>query len=156
MWQRVQTLYMILVIGLMIASVVFPSVDFFDSNNNISYQLDARGLLKLNNEGLAIETITTNPTTYLFGLILFISTFVIMKYKNRKQQFRLATINLILIFVDILLLAGFIAYAKHQLKIDFALQYSVIFPIIALILNFLAMHGIMKDEKIIQSMDRLR
>ncbi len=156
MWQRIQTLYMILVIGLMIASIILPNVEFFDSAKNITYQLDGRGLLKMDNQGFAVQTIAVNPTTYLFGIILFLSTFVIMKYKNRKQQFRLATVNLILIFIEILITAGFIVYAKYQLNIDFALKYSAIFPVIALIFNYLAMRGIMKDEKLIKSMDRLR
>ncbi len=156
MWQRIQTLYMVLVVGLMIASMILPSVEFFDNTTNVTYLLDGRGLLKMDSEGFVAQTIAINPTTYLLGIILFLSTFVIMKYKNRKQQFRLATINLILIFIEILVGIGFIAYAKYKLDVDFALKYGAVLPIVALIFNYLAMRGIMKDEKLIKSMDRLR
>jgi len=39
---------------------------------------------------------------------------------------------------------------------ELSLKLPVIFPVIALILNFLAMRGIMKDENLIKSMNRLR
>lgn len=156
MWQRIQTLYMICVIGLMIASILLPNAQFVDTTNATHYQLDARGLIKIDPQGNPIGTYAVNPATYLFGLILLISTVVIFKYKKRKQQFRLATLNLILIVVDILLLVGFIYYAQDKLQAKFTLLYPIIFPVIALIFNYLAMRGIMKDEKLIKSMERLR
>lgn len=156
MWQRIQTLYMVLVIGLMIASILLPNAMFMDTNNHLSYQLDARGLLQIDNVGNPVSTYAINPATYLFGFILFLSTAVIFKYKKRKQQFRLATLNFILILIHVLVLAGFVYYVQQKLQLDFVLQYPIVLPVIALILNFLAMRGIMKDEKLIKSMNRLR
>ena len=51
MWQRIQTLYLILVILLMIAAVILPNADFYNATKNLSYQLDARGIVEITAQG---------------------------------------------------------------------------------------------------------
>lgn len=156
MWQRIQTVYLILVIILMTAGILLPSAGFLNSTNNIAYQLDARGIVEMSAQGTADKLASTNPLTFLYGLILFITTFCIFKFQDRKKQFRLATINFILILIYIIGFAVFVFYAKNKLGADLSLKYSAVFPVIALILNYLAMRGISKDEKLVRSLDRLR
>lgn len=156
MWQRIQTVYFVLVILLMTAAILLPNVLFANITNNINYLLDARGLLQLDANNYPIKTIGANPLVYLYGIILFLATFSIGGFKNRKRQFRLATLNFILIIIYCAVLAGYIYYAITQLDATYALQYPVVFPVLALIFNYLGMRGIMKDEKLIKSMDRLR
>lgn len=156
MWQRIQTLYFIVVIVLMIVGIVLPSAEFYNSEQNITYQLDSRGIVELNADGAAERTMSINPCTYLFGMILFLATFCIFKFKDRKKQFRLATINTLLILLYIIALGVFVFYAKSKLEAEMTLNYPVVFPLIALIFNYLAMRGINKDEKLVRSADRLR
>ncbi len=156
MWQRIQTIYFILVIVLMTAGILLPNAEFFNPTQNTSYLLDSRGIVELDAQGGAMKSIATNPCTFIFGMILFLATFCIFNYKDRKKQMRFATINLFSIIVYIIALAVFIFYAKNKLSADVSLQYPVVFPVIALILNYLAMRGIDKDEKLVRSMDRLR
>lgn len=156
MWQRIQTLYFVLVVLLMTAAVLLPNAEFFSSTSNLSYLLDARGLLELNAEGEAVKTIGTNPLIYLFGIIFFLATYSIFGFKNRKRQFRLATINFILILIYSLVLAGYIYFVMNKLEASFTLKYPVVFSVIALIFNYLGMRGVMKDEKLVKSIDRLR
>ncbi len=156
MWQRVQTLYMILVIGLMITATLLPDVDFIDNVTHTEYQLNSIGLVQLDSQDFVLKNLFPNPTTYLLAIILFLSTFVIAKYKNRKLQFRLATVNLIFILLYILTTTGFVVYSYYELHLLFYLQYASVLPIVALIFNILAMRGIRKDENLIRSMDRLR
>ena len=156
MWQRIQTLYFVLVLLLMIAATLLPNADFINSTNHLHYQLDSRGIAELTSKGVPTKTVGTNPCTFLFGIILFVTTFCIFRYNNRKVQFRLATINLLLIFAYIVILAVYLVIAKNKLQADVFLKVPVGFPVIALILEYLAMRGIMKDEKLVKSMDRLR
>ena len=156
MWQRTQTIYFVLVILLMIAAVLIPNADFFNQAKNITYRLDARGIVELTQQGTTKGVVGTNPCTYFFGIILFLTTYCIASYKNRKRQLRMATINLFLIVIYIAILAVYIFFAKNKLEADITWKYPVIFPVIALIFNYLAMRGIAKDENLVKSLDRLR
>lgn len=156
MWQRIQTLYFVLVIILMIAGIILPAAEFYNPTQNITYQLDSRGIVQLNAEGIAERTLSMNPCTYLFGMILFLTTFCIFSFKDRKKQFRLATVNMLLIVLYVIALGVFVIYSKNKLGVDMTLQYPVVFPVIAIIFNYLAMRGINKDEKLVRSVDRLR
>lgn len=156
MWQRIQTLFFVLVIILMTASIILPNADFYNSVKNITYQLNSRGIVALNTTGDTQVIVGTSPCTYLFGIILFLTTYCIASFKNRKRQFRLTTLNFVLILVYIGVLVAYILVAKNKLDADIIWRYPVILPIIALIFNYLAMRGVQKDENLVRSLDRLR
>ena len=156
MWQRIQTLYFILIIILMITSILLPNADFYSAANNITNKLDARGIVELNQQGEAVKMIGSNPCMIIFGIILFLTTYCIAAYKNRRKQIRLATINLFLLLIYIIVLAVYVFVAKNKLNAEVTLLYPAIMPLIALILNYLAMRGVAKDEKLVRSLDRLR
>lgn len=157
MIQRIQTVYLVLVAVLMTLTAALPVAEYFDAVKNISYQLDMRGFVQLNPDGSFLSAVSTNPTTFVFGIILVVTLMTIFKYKNRKQQFRLCTINFILILIYIILLAVVIFMGKHKLAgTEISLKIPAIFSLVALIFNYLAMRGIAKDENMVKSMDRLR
>lgn len=157
MWQRIQTIYFILVIGLMTAAILLPNAEFFVPEKNISYQLESRGMVVLDEQGAA-KTVTaaTNPLTFLFGFIVFMAFYTILSFKNRRRQMRMATINLLLIIIYIVAMVIYILVAKNKLNATVTWNYPVIFPVIALIFNYLGMRGVAKDEKLVRSLDRLR
>lgn len=156
MWQRIQTLYFVLIIGLMIASIILPNAMFYNPDKLLTYKLDARGIVEINNQGDAVDIVGKNPIMIIFGIILFLSTYCIAAYKDRRKQIRMATINLFLLIIYTFVLAGYIYVAKGKLDVEVDLLYPISFPIISLILNYLAMRGIAKDEKLVRSLDRLR
>ncbi len=156
MWQRIQTVYFVLIIILMIASIILPNASFFNPETLQTYKLDARGVVELNNNGDAVDIVGKNPIMIIFGIILFLTTYAIAAYKNRRKQIRMATINLFLLIVYVLVLAAYIYVAKDKLNVEVSVLYPASFPLISLILNYLAMRGIAKDEKLVRSMDRLR
>ena len=157
MIQRIQTVYLVLVAVLMTLTAALPVAEYFDTVKNISYQLDMRGFVQLNPDGSFLSAVSTNPTTFVFGIILVVTLMTIFIYKNRKQQFRLCTINFILILIYIILLAVVIFMGKHKLACtEISLKIPAIFSLVALIFNYLAMRGIAKDENMVKSMDRLR
>lgn len=157
MIQRIQTVYLILVAVLMTLAAVLPVAEYFDAAKNIVYQLDMRGFVQLNPDGTFLSAISTNPVTFIFGIILVVTIMTIFKYKNRKQQFRLCTINFLLILIYTIVLAVVIFVGKNKLVgTELTLKIPAVFSIVALILNYLAMRGIAKDENLVKSMDRLR
>ena len=157
MIQRIQTVYLILVAVLMTLAAVLPVAEYFDVAKNIVYQLDMRGFVQLNPDGTFLSAISTNPVTFIFGIILVVTIMTIFKYKNRRQQFRLCTINFLLILIYTIVLAVVIFVGKNKLVgTELTLKIPAVFSIVALILNYLAMRGIAKDENLVKSMDRLR
>ena len=68
----------------------------------------------------------------------------------------MATINLFLIVIYMAVLASYIFFSQNKLDADITWKYPVVFPVIALIFNYLAMRGIAKDESLVRSLDRLR
>jgi len=89
----------------------------------------------------------------LILIILFVSIF---KFKNRKLQIQL---NRLCVFLNVLLVGGIFYYTTMiEEKTGAAPEYgfAAIFPLIAIILLFMANNGIRKDEKLIRSADRLR
>ena len=116
-----------------------------------------RGFVQLNPDGTFLSAISTNPVTFIFGIILVVTIMTIFKYKNRKQQFRLCTVNFLLILIYTIVLAVVIFVGKNKLVgTELTLKIPAVFSIVALILNYLAMRGIAKDENLVKSMDRLR
>jgi len=157
MIQRIQTVYLLLVAVLMTLAAALPVAEYFDAVKNISYQLDMRGFVQLNPDGSFLSAVSTNPATFVFGIILVVTLMTIFKYKNRKQQFRLCTINFILILIYTILLAVVIFMGKNKLAgTEMSLKIPVVFSLVALIFNYLAMRGIAKDENLVKSLDRLR
>lgn len=98
-----------------------------------------------------------------FLLMMFIialgvlSIICIFLFKNRKLQFRLTVLNIVLTMGYL-----FLQYAMiEQFKKDNAIQtgsYKVaaLLPLLTIIFLILAARGIYKDDKLVKSLDRLR
>ena len=147
MIQRIQTVFLF-ISALLIASLL--KLKFADlSVNDEIYTFVARGIYDGENlvfNGLAI---------FLFILIIALLHFaVIFLYKKRILQMR------ILVFTIVLLLGLFgmffyFTYAGFT-GAKAAFKIPVIFPVIAAILDFLAIRGIGKDEALVRSLNRIR
>ena len=127
MWQRVQTLYLLLATGLVVALLFctkageIPYTDYW-------------------------------PYTVLIVLTGFLQVMALTTYKHRIFQMRTASLSaIILVGLQIWLVIDFIK--THN---DPMFNVSAIFPIVATILDFLAARGILADELLVRSADRLR
>ncbi len=147
MIQRIQSIY-VLVSALLIGTLM--KLKFADII--VDHQLHtflARGIFKEDTmvfDGLAI---------FIFiPLIALLHFVVIFLYKKRILQIR------ILVFTIILLLGLFgmffyITYTSFD-EVMVAFKIPIVFPIVAAILDFLAIRAIGKDEALIRSLDRIR
>lgn len=136
MWQRVQTLY------LGIATLLVASLFWSDA---------ARIALPEGGE----EHITyVSKTIYLVWIILLtvLQVLSIGGYKWRMKQFR------VVVFTGITCLGfqGFLVYDYVQMHEQMAFSFTVLFPLVAAILDFVAARNILLDEAIVQSAHRLR
>ncbi|AUP80881.1 DUF4293 domain-containing protein [Flavivirga eckloniae] len=136
MLQRIQTIYLLMAAGAS-AGLVFVFH------------------LWKTNEGVSV--FAKDNMLYL-GLFLgsaILSIIAIFMYKNRKSQFVLGRLNIILNFI----LLGFFVYLSLNLSGETAVSekgIGMFLPIVSIVFLALANKAIKKDEDLVKSVDRLR
>jgi hypothetical protein len=90
-----------------------------------------------------------------FGILICALTLItIFLYKRRTLQLRLCIYNMLLL-AGLLGVIFFVACnITNAQKPDFRLP--IVFPVIAIILHYLAFRGIRKDDLMVKALDRLR
>ncbi len=146
MIQRIQTLYL-LIVGILISQVfVFPFLTFFSKDKMVDFNA---------------LTISTGeylfPLAILFGVIILIALVTIFCYKKRMLQARLTVVNTFLLLSSM----GLTAYLAWEMSkslsgYDIHYNFTCIFPLIAIVFNFLALRAIRKDEALVRSANRIR
>ncbi|HZW62125.1 MAG TPA: DUF4293 domain-containing protein [Flavobacteriaceae bacterium] len=135
MLQRIQSIYLLL------AALVSLGLIFVFS-------------LWTNNE---VEIFAKDVYLVFAGFVLsgVLAIVAILKYKNRKLQFVLGRLNIILN----LFLLGFFVYQSLNLSGEIVVSekgIGMFLPIISIVLLVLANKAIKKDEDLVKSVDRLR
>ena len=144
MIQRIQTLYLLIVTGLMTAMCLTP-------------------LAKYAAEG--VEDVFVAFDFWWLGALLALCALVpvvtIFLFKNRFLQIRLCCAELVLLLgaqVFALWYAvrfGNVVESMSQVSMS-QMCTPVMFPIVGVILTVMAMRGILKDERLVRSLDRIR
>lgn len=127
MWQRVQTLYLLLSTGLVV------SLFFCTKAGDIPY---------------------TDHWPYLVLLIItgFLQVMALTTWKHRVFQMRTASLSAIILIA----LQGWLVYDFISTHNTPVFHVTAVFPIVAAILDFLAARSILADEMLVRSADRLR
>lgn len=161
MIQRIQTIYLSGVVFLCALMFVFTFGEIQSSAG--TYILDAIGLHHHEN-GSVTEMLTTLQRMILtiFVAVVFIVAMVsVFMFRRRQTQIILCKFN-------ILLLAGLIFAVSYYLDKGLSIVTSlapgaevnykagIAFPIVSIILTFLASRAIKKDIELIRSADRVR
>ena len=155
MIQRIQTVYLLIVAGLFIALMFLP-LAILQSGNTL-YSFDASGL-----NTIAEPSELVFPTWSLMALaaiIALVSLVVIFLYKKRILQIRICSFNTIVI-LGFCALFGFYLWQfgkspdLQEMKINMRIWAA--FPIISVVLNYLAIRSIGADEAVVRSLERLR
>jgi hypothetical protein len=154
MIQRIQTLFLLLALLSMLLLNFFPYgrlltedlpiIDFSISGPQITD--------KINNN---VDNFAM-PLQILVGIVCFISFITIFLFKKRMIQIRLSVFNLVLQIGSLGLMYYFIYYANKQFADKFSLNVLFVMPIIALVLTYLAIRNIGKDEALVRSVNRIR
>ncbi|MGZ2368214.1 DUF4293 domain-containing protein [Ancylomarina sp. YFZ004] len=153
MIQRIQTLFLLGVLILMTLMFFFPLAELIDSVNN-SYSFIYRGIPSLK-EGEPM-LFKAYPIAILLAVIVLNVLVTIFSYKKRMRQIRLTVFNIFCM----LGMVGLVYYnVNSQVESMQAIaNYSLInaFPLVSIVLSYLAIRNIGKDEAMIRSMDRIR
>lgn len=151
MIQRIQTVYLLVVALLSGIVLFFPVADFYSLHG--IFELSYKGLI--GESGVQITSVWT--LTLLISVILLLSFVSIFFYKKRILQIRLIVFNIVLMFGYYALLAYWIFKIKSSLgETEISLSLIASFPLVNIILSYLAIRAIGKDEALVRSLDRLR
>ncbi len=152
MIQRIQTVYLFL-IAMLAAALLFLPLAVIQSGADF-YSFDATGLNTAVGEAQLMY-----PTWGLFALAAIISllAFVtIFLFKNRILQLRLCVFNALLMIGFYGLFFFFAWTFKGEMEAKIGVKFALSFPLIMLILDYLAIRNIGADEALVRSLNRLR
>ena len=143
MLQRIQTVYLLIIMALTIA-ILFLPLAVLQSGDQL-FTFDATGI-----STMAAQPELIYPTWGLFALTIFL-------FKKRILQIRICVFNAILMLGFYGLFAFFYWDLGNQKEIfSLSLKIAFSFPLISLILDYLAIRNIGADEALVRSLDRLR
>ncbi|NCA80335.1 MAG: DUF4293 family protein [Sphingobacteriia bacterium] len=153
MLQRIQTIYLLIVVILTSITFFLPILSF--TSGAEAYQLDFAGLSQLQGDDFAVIDRTWALTIYM-ALIPLIALATICFYQRRIVQIRLSVFNIVLMigFYGMIWLNGSMIESQIETKMSF--EYTTAFPLVSAIFTYLAIRAIGKDEALVHAADRLR
>lgn len=137
MWQRLQTLYLCLATGLVVA--LFFSVKAFT--------LGPGGV-----HSVELTYIKYTPYLILLILITILQLLAVFTFNARVFQMRTAVLSAILMIA----LQAWIGVDYFTADKEWIFKFTAIFPLIAAILNFIAARFILRDQLLVESVSHLR
>ncbi len=157
MIQRIQSLYLFLASVAMSVLFFLPIADFW---GDISYQFSifSFGDISVDASSPFADAFTTPAMAFVIVLVL-LPLLAIFMFKNRKKQLMAVRVCLALIIAFLVLVFFYYIPTIEKeivLQADYVSAKGMFFPLASLIFIILAQRGIIKDEKLIRSMDRIR
>lgn len=147
MIQRIQSVYLLVVTILLVACLCTPlATSIYDGN-----------VSKFTNLYVMAEDGAKEYSPWALFAILLIASLIsfgtIFLYKKRMLQIRLTIFNTILLVGYYATLITFICMSEWT---DLTASWTICLPLVAIILNWLAIRAIGKDEMLVKAYDRLR
>lgn len=137
MWQRLQTLYLCLATGLVVA--LFFSVKAFT--------LGPGGV-----HAVELTYIKYTPYLILLILITILQLLAVFTFNARVFQMRTAVLSAILMIA----LQAWIGVDYFTADKEWIFRFTAVFPLVAAILNFIAARLILRDQLLVESVSHLR
>lgn len=154
MWQRIQTVFLVILVIALIGSILLPIWALGDGERNFS--LYALHYVVSENGVKTSHVMPYAITGILFVAAITIAIIEIGKYKDRFTQIKLGTLN------SLILVGGYGSAVYFATKMVEANQgagdygLGLWLPAVAVLCNWLAMRFIRRDEKIVRDSQRLR
>ena len=137
MWQRLQTLYLCIATGLIVA--LFFSVKAFT--------LGPGGV-----HSVELTYIKYTPYLILLIMITILQLLAVFTFNARVFQMRTAVLSAILMIA----LQAWIGVDYFTADKEWIFKFTAVFPLVAAILNFIAARLILRDQLLVESVSHLR
>lgn len=146
---------MYLVVSLVLIALIFviPVAQLkYDSEQFITFR--ATGFYDNASGTISMQTFSV---VILISLIVFLFIVSVFLYKKRAYQARLCIINIVLLAgLEALFIYNIVFFTQRVPGVNWSPGLSFIFAPVAIILTFLALRGIRKDELLVRLSDRIR
>jgi hypothetical protein len=153
MWQRIQTLFLVLVVVSMLVSFFLPI--WMVSNGTTEMQLYPLHFSTIENGVKTTQYFPFSLMAILMAAAATIAIMEIMRFDNRMTQVKLGTLNSLVLA----LVLGSVVYFYNQVTNQYGFGkfgISIWVPFIGVACNWLAIRFIRKDEKLVRDSDRIR
>jgi hypothetical protein len=151
MLQRIQSLYMfvsLLLIGILFIYPLFYVQFYAEKFSVFIYKMEPAMMNLKFNVLIPIAIVCIIEILLLFSISL---------YKNRKLQIRMMQITQVLMLFYIVIIGIYLYKCSGiNTEVHIQLTMTITIPFIAFILDYLAIHGIRKDQALVDSLNRLR
>jgi glucan phosphoethanolaminetransferase (alkaline phosphatase superfamily) len=157
MIQRIQSLFLALVVILGVLFSYLPILEFFA--NDATYIMNAYNTVDVTDVNNHLSK--NMGVGVMQGLVFILALVLIFLFKNRQLQMKLAKLNILLISLQI---AAIVMYSDTTITaigsnvddVSVNIKLGAIIPVLSLILTYLAIRFIKKDENLVRAADRLR
>ncbi len=154
MIQRIQTIYLAIATFLLVLVFSNPIAQLIVNDSLFLTQWHHK-IVAISPE--LFTPYSTWPVTVLLSVIVLLQLFAIFLFKKRQLQIRLCIFSILLLVG----LTGLIYFFTYSTLSGLDGKKSVILwpficPLIAAVLNFLALKAIQKDDNLVRSYDRIR
>lgn len=152
MIQRKQTLFLVLAVIASVCCLSMPLATLMPTGMSATSQVFNLWIA----DGNGSHDFSTWP---LFAVLLlsaasgFLSIFL---YKNRRRQAAVCVANIFLLLAWYLLFAWLVFSGEQSAASTLVPEIPLALPAVAIVLYFMARQGIMADERLVRSMDRIR
>ena len=152
MIQRIQTVYLLLSLVVIVLMFFFPFTIFMDTDA-VKYVFDFSGIYEAGGGEVVTGTLPFQILLVVVAVLNFVTIFL---YKNRRLQMRAAIFNMLLM-AGLLVLAGwYIYFTRNDLEAQVYYKATLLFPLAGMVFTWLAFRNILKDELLVRSADRIR
>lgn len=154
MWQRIQTLWLLLAGVLMTLMLIYPLAVFVDPATGAAYNLYVSGVQDVASQMIVYSAWGLFVIDAIIVLVSFITIFM---YKKRIRQIRLTVFNM-LVTIGFLAYLAFVSWhfcTTHHVHFG-GLKFWLAMPLVTLILQYLAIRNIGADEALVRASNRLR
>jgi hypothetical protein len=159
MIQRIQSVFLLMVVVLAALLFVFPIADYFSDTTTLKLMLT--GVDSYVPKGASLQTAVISPYLVYFNVLVNLAVaatagFAIFQYKQRPFQVKLVRIALLVDIVLLVVLFVITDFLKKKLQVTPDYGIGILFPLISVVFLVLAQRSILKDERLVKSTDRLR
>jgi peptidoglycan/LPS O-acetylase OafA/YrhL len=158
MIQRIQSVYLLLAIAIGISMFFLPFASITSGASVGSFKV----LHLLDISVYENDIIKTSTGIYLPAILttvfITIALVIVFSYKNRKMQIMMCKLNMLLLALLIALIfyqVDMLSYGSDAITKPIY-HAGTYLPVIALILLYMSLKAIIKDDALIKSADRLR
>lgn len=152
MIQRIQTVYLLFAIIALIICICLPMGTFIIPDMAVVMEFMNMGV-KINGE---LQDVSPWGMFAILCLSAVIGLATIFLFKNRMLQIRMTVFSSLLLIGYYITFVVFAITLKNKFNAQYQIGWAVCLPLIAIILNYLAIRAIGKDEVMVKAADRLR